>query len=90
VATSLTPSERSLRARLAAYELHSQYDSRDLTAKARATFLQRFEDEVDPDRTLPEAERIRRAEAKRRAYFTRLALKSAQARRRKAEAGDAS
>ena len=79
-----TSSERSLHARLAAYELHSKYDSRDLTAKARATFLARFEDEVDPDRELPEPERIRRAEAKRRAHFTRLALKSAQARRAKA------
>ena len=85
-----TPSERSLHARLAAYELHSKYDSRELTAKARATFLSRFEDEVDPDRQLPEAERIRRAEAKRRAYFTRLALKSAQARRKRAQGvGDA-
>ena len=79
-----TSSERSLHARLAAYELHSKYDSRDLTAKARATFLARFEDEVDPGRELPEPERIRRAEAKRRAHFTRLALKSAQARRAKA------
>jgi hypothetical protein len=82
-------SERSLHARLAAFELHAQYDSRELTAPARSAFLAKFEDEVDPDRTLPEAERIRRAEAKRRAYFTRLALKSAQARRRKSEAGDA-
>lgn len=85
-----TSSERSLHARLAAYELHAQHDSRDLTAKARATFLRRFEDEVDPARELPEAERIRRAEAKRKAYFTRLALKSAQARRQRAQGvGDA-
>ena len=84
-----TSSERSLHARTAAYELHSKHDSRELTAKARATFLARFEDEVDPNRELPEAERIRRAEAKRRAYFTRLALKSAQARRKRAEGGAA-
>jgi hypothetical protein len=77
-----TPSERSLQSRLAAQTLHSKYDSRDLTSKARATFLARFEDEVDPNRELPEAERLRRAEHARKAYFTRLALKSAQARRR--------
>jgi hypothetical protein len=41
-------------------------------------------DEVDPDRELPEAERFRRAEHAKKAYFTRLALKSAQARRKAA------
>jgi hypothetical protein len=82
---SLTPSERSLRARLAAETLHSKYDSRELTANGRASFLARFEDEVDPNRELPEAERVRRAGHARRAYFARLALKSAQARRQRAE-----
>ena len=75
-------SERSLRARIAAQTLHSKYDSRELTANARRTFLAKFEDEVDPNRELPEAERLRRAESARKAYFTRLALKSAQARRK--------
>jgi hypothetical protein len=41
----------------------------------------RFLDEVDPDRILPEAERKRRADHARKAYFTRLALKSAAARK---------
>jgi hypothetical protein len=77
----LTPEQRSLRSRLAAHSLHSQRDSRELTAKARAKFLGRFLDEVDPDRELPEAERLRRAEHARKAYFTRLALASAKARR---------
>ena len=85
----LTPTERSLRSRLAAQTLHSKYDSRELTAPARKAFLQRFEDEVDPTGELPEAERIRRAEHARKAYFTRLALKSAQARRQRAAGGDA-
>ena len=40
-------------------------------------------DEVDPDRTLRSAERARRAEHAKKAYFTRLALKSAQARRKR-------
>jgi hypothetical protein len=44
--------------------------------------MSRFEDEVDPNRVLSEAERQRRAEQAKKAYFTRLALRSVQARRR--------
>ena len=69
---SLTPSERSQRSRLAAHVLHSRYDSRELTKPARDKFNQRFLDEVDPERKLPEAERQRRAEHARKAYFTAL------------------
>jgi hypothetical protein len=43
--------------------------------------MAKFEREVDPDGVLPPDERARRAEHKRRAYFQRLALKSAKARR---------
>lgn len=78
-----TPSERSQQARVAAHILHSKYDSKELTQPARDKFNQRFLDEVDPDRKLPEAERQRRAEHARKAYFTALALKSAKARRRR-------
>ena len=78
----LTASERTLRARLAAHTLHSQVDPTEHTAPARRAFLERFYDEVDPDRELPEAERERRAEHAKKAYFTRLALKSAKARRK--------
>lgn len=56
------------------------------TAPGRKAFDQRFYDQVDPDRTLPEAERERRAASARKAYFVRLALKSAQARRRGGDA----
>jgi hypothetical protein len=62
--------------------LHSKYDSKELTQPARDKFNQRFLDQVDPERVLPEAERQRRAEQARKAYFTRLALKSAVARRK--------
>ncbi len=48
--------------------------------------LDRFEREVDPDGELTPAERTTRAEHARKAYFTRLSLKSAQARRRASEA----
>lgn len=81
---ALSPTERTLRARLAAHTLHSQVDPTEHTAPARAAFLERFIDEVDPDRALSESERFRRAEHAKKAYFTRLALKSAQARRKAA------
>lgn len=59
-----------------------------VSAPARAAFDKRFLDLVDPDRTLPEDERQKRAQAARRAYFLTLAAKSVEARRRKAEAAE--
>lgn len=50
------------------------------TQNARSGFLARFEREVDPEGTLPPAERQRRAESAMKAHMQRLALKSAQAR----------
>jgi hypothetical protein len=76
-----TPNERSQRARIGAHAMHAQHDARETTAKARAAFLARFLDEVDPNRELPEPERLRRAEHARSAYFARLAYRSARARR---------
>jgi hypothetical protein len=76
--------DRAAIARLGGYSLSAKHDPREYTAKARTTFLRRFEDEVDPDRKLPEPERLRRAEAARKAYFVKLALRSAQARRKRA------
>ena len=81
----MTPAERALRARMAAYTLHAKRDARETTAAARAAFLDRFDRMVDPEGTLPEAERQRRAAAARKAYFTGLALRSAQARRSRAQ-----
>jgi len=75
----------SLRGRIGAAVLHSQRDSRELTVKARAAFERTFLDAVDPERSLPEEERNRRAQHARTAYFSRLALASAKARRRKSE-----
>ena len=72
----MNPAERSLRSRLGAHTLHSKYDSRQLTGPARRAFLERFEREVDPQGTLPVVERQRRAEHAKKAYFSRLALKS--------------
>lgn len=75
--------EMARRGRLGAMRTHSLHDSRDVTRKARRAFLQRFEQEVDPDGKLDPQERRRRAEYARRAYFQQLAMKSAKARRRR-------
>lgn len=56
------------------------------TALGRRAFLERFERQVDPDGTLTPGERAKRAENARRAYFQRLALKSAQVRRGRGDA----
>lgn len=81
----LTPSERVLRARAAAYALHARRDSKEIANHAHQGFLARFEREVDPDGILDPAERAHRAEMARKSYFTALALKSAKARRRARE-----
>jgi hypothetical protein len=87
MSSELTPAERTLRARAAAYRLHSLYDSRELTANARAAFRDRFAKQVDPDGVLPEAERQRRAECARKAHFAALAAKSVRARRARQKSG---
>jgi hypothetical protein len=78
-----SPAERSLRARLAAYAMHAQHDSRQTSTPGRVAFRARFEREVDPDGHLDPAERQRRAELARRAYFARLSLAAAKARQAK-------
>jgi hypothetical protein len=78
----LTPEQRSLRGRIAAYSVHAR--GRTNTAPARVAFLVRFEREVDPEGALPPHERARRAEHARRAYMASLALRSSRARQRKA------
>jgi hypothetical protein len=85
----LTPTERTIRSQIAAHESWARTPDRSArTANARKAMLDKFEHQVDPDGTLPAAERARRAEHARKAHFKRLALKSARARRRRA-GGDA-
>jgi hypothetical protein len=82
--------DRSLIARLAAHESWANTaDPSARTAPARRVLMERFERQVDPDGILSPVERARRAGHARRAYFARLALRSAQARRKPsaAEAG---
>lgn len=80
----LTPAERSLRARMAVHTSWAQTTDRAArTAPARRAALQRFERQVDPDGSLSSAERARRADQAMRAHMARLALRSAQTRRRR-------
>lgn len=80
--TPRTPAEISLQAQLAAHtSWAATNDPVARTAPARAAFMDRFEREVDPDGLLSPADRARRAENARKAYFARLALASAKARR---------
>lgn len=87
---SATSAERSIRAQIASHESWSRTPDRSArTANARKALLDKFEKQVDPDGTLAPAERAKRAENARKAYFKRLALKSAQARKRRPAGGAA-
>lgn len=78
----MVTTDRSLIARIGGYALAAAHDSRETTANGRAAFLAKFEHEVDPNGVLTVTERERRATALRNAHFARMALKSAQARRK--------
>jgi hypothetical protein len=79
----LSPEQRALRSRLAAHKSWAcTADRTERTRPAREAFLRRFEDQVDPQRRLPEAERLRRAEQARKAHFVQLAFRSSRARQR--------
>jgi hypothetical protein len=81
---SLTASERTLRAQIAAHDSWAHTEDRSArTANARKAMLDKFEHVVDPDGELTPADRAKRAEHARKAHFKRLALKSAQVRRRR-------
>ena len=80
-----TPEQRSLNARAAVHSSWANTPDRSRrTAPAREAALARFERQVDPDGVLAPAERARRAESARRAYFLGLSAKSAAKRRRSA------
>ena len=75
------------RNRVGGLALAASRDPREYTAAARQTFRDSFQEAVDPDRVLPTGERLRRADAARRLWFARMALKSAKSRQKKT-AGD--
>ena len=61
------------------------FDRTARTAAARAGWLEKLADRADPDRLLPQAERTKRAQSLRKAHLQSIALKSAKARRLRAE-----
>ena len=75
----------SLAAQIAANSRWSKEDPTEQGRIMRAGLEAKFLREVDPNNELPEAERLRRAEAARRAYYQRLALASAKARKATAD-----
>jgi hypothetical protein len=72
-------SEAALAGRIGGLTLAATHNPQEYTARARATFLASFLEAIPAH--LPEEERLRRAEAARRAHFARLALASVKARR---------
>lgn len=79
------PGARSLIARIGAHRKWANTDDRKgATAAARSALVDRFIREArERYGDLPEAELAIRAEHVRREYYTRLALRSAEARRKK-------
>jgi hypothetical protein len=76
----MTPAERALRARAAAYAMHAKHGSKKAALRGQAALLAKFEHEVDPDGLLTPTERRRRALHARRAHMASLALLSARSR----------
>jgi hypothetical protein len=68
-----TAAQRSRQARDAALTRWSKEDPIAGTQAARDALMRKFDDQVDPDRVLPPAERERRAARARRVYFAQLA-----------------
>jgi len=79
--SKLSPEQRRLRAQIAALTRWSREDPAANAARGQAGLLAKFEREVDPQGLLPPVERVRRAEAARRAHMHQLAFRSSKARR---------
>jgi hypothetical protein len=83
VSKSLTPEERTLRARLASHAgWANTSDLLERTRPGRDAAFERFLREVDPTGSLSPEERLRRARHAQKAHMYRLALMSSRACRR--------
>src|SRR4051794_21012454 len=77
----LTPAQRSARARIAAHTRWAKEPDRlAATAPGRNAAFQKLLDEVDPERALPEDERLKRARNAQKAQLERIRLASSRAR----------
>jgi hypothetical protein len=84
----LTPSQRSQRARIAAHTRWAKEPDRvAATAPGRRAAFEKLLDEVDPERKLPEAERLKRAKNAQQAQLERVRLAASKSRRRHAGGG---
>lgn len=87
-ANGRTPEENRRFASMAAHaQWAAEQDRTARTAKARRAFIERFEREVDPEGVLDPAERAKRAENARRAFYARIGARGATARRKRRQAG---
>jgi hypothetical protein len=78
---TLTPAQRTQRARIAALRRWSQEDPRPNAARGQAGLLGRFRRDILAEQgDVPEPELTRRAEARRREHMTRLAFSQSRAR----------
>jgi hypothetical protein len=79
---SLTPSQRTQRARIAALKRWSQEDPTANAKRAQAGLLDRFRREILADQgDIAEPELTRRAIARRREHMTRLAFQASKSRK---------
>jgi hypothetical protein len=80
----------ALRGRVGGLVRSARHDGREMTASARAAYLTKLQEQVDPAGVLPLDERRRRAEALRRARLAQASLAAAEKRRAsRARAGQA-
>jgi len=84
----LTPAQRSQRARIAAHTRWAKEPDRlAATAPGRRAAFEKLLDEVDPDRTLSEPDRLKRARNAQKAQLERIRLAASKSRRRGAGGG---
>lgn len=82
----LTRAERQMRARIGGHTVQAKYGSDFIAARARRGLVAKFEREArEQYPNLSESELAQRAEQLRKAYYARLALRSAVARRKARE-----
>jgi hypothetical protein len=83
----LSPAERSIRGQIAANARWAREPDRlAATAAGRRAMFEHFLDLVDPNRQLPEKQRIKMAENARAAHLAKIRLKSLKVRKMRAEA----
>lgn len=85
----LTSTERSIRAQMAAHARWAREPDRlAATAPGRRAAFEKLLDEVDPQRVLTEAERLKRVKNAQQAQMARVRLAASKSRRRAAAGGD--